>query len=676
VKLRTLDFLESGGRARYVVLPTPVRFAGCGPGLRFPEQIRIMHKSALAALRSHVLLRALDAEELRYLAQLAQVRSYSAGSFVFRESQPRRAFGILLGGRIEIVKGLQGRPEVIWSLHEGESFGEGSLLDEYPHSTSGRVAEDTEVVEIHRDRVEQIAAERPALFGKLALAAAQVISSRLRHANTRLLGRASVYLSGELREEKDLLGARTMSDDAYYGIQTLRATENFPITGIAIAQYPRLIEALAAIKHAAAEANRDLGLLAPEIADGIVRAAQEIREGRLHEQFVVDVVQGGAGTSTNMNANEVIANRALELLGHRRGEYDVVHPNNHVNLSQSTNDVYPTALKLAAIWSLADLRRALGELRDAFLEKGREFDDVLKMGRTQLQDAVPMTLGQEFNAFAVTIGEDIERLQEAAALITEINMGATAIGTGINTDPRYASLVRDRLAAVTGIELITAPDLIEATQDTGAFVQLSGVLKRVAVKLSKICNDLRLLSSGPRAGLNEINLPPMQPGSSIMPGKVNPVIPEVVNQICFQVVGNDLTITLAAEAGQLQLNVFEPVIAFNLFQSVDMLTRGAVVLRERCVLGITANRQRMLEMVHNSIGLVTALVPFIGYERASQVAKEAMQTGRGVYELVQEKQWLDPEELDRILTPDAMTRPRLHREQVVEAPTSPLPGEA
>jgi aspartate ammonia-lyase len=359
-----------------------------------------------------------------------------------------------------------------------------------------------------------------------------------------------------------------------------------------------------------------------------------------------------------MNANEVVANRALELLGRRKGEYDVVHPNNHVNLSQSTNDVYPTAVKIAAVWALHDLVGALGELREAFFDKGSEFSDVLKMGRTQLQDAVPMTLGQEFNAYAVTIGEDMDRLGEAAALIREINMGATAIGTGINTDPRYAGTVRDTLARCTGLELITAPDLVEATQDTGAFVQLSGVLKRVAVKLSKICNDLRLLSSGPRAGLNEINLPAMQPGSSIMPGKVNPVIPEVVNQICFQVVGNDLTITMAAEAGQLQLNVFEPVIAFNLFQSVDMLTRGAVVLRERCVVGITANRQRMLDMVHHSIGLVTALVPYIGYERSSAVAKEALQTGRGVYELVREKGWLSQEQLNDILSPEAMTHPR------------------
>jgi aspartate ammonia-lyase len=617
-----------------------------------------MNNAVVAALRENPLLHSLDAEEVQYLASHARLRQYPAGSPVFRESQPRRFFGILLRGRIEIVTGRQGRPEVLYTLTAGESFGEGSLLEEYPHSTSGIVVEDAEVVEIPRETVRQIAEERPLVYGKLALAAAQVISSRLRNANARLSGRAVSYLTGELRKEHDLLGERTLSNDLFYGIQTLRATENFPITGIPISQYPYLVNALAAIKEGAARANQELGLLDAEVADAIARAATEIRQGRLHEQFVVDVVQGGAGTSTNMNANEVIANRALELLGRRRGEYDRVHPNNHVNLSQSTNDVYPTALKIAAVWSIQDLVQAMEALQAAFEAKGREFADVLKMGRTQLQDAVPMTLGQEFNAFAVTVGEDVERLREASALIREINMGATAIGTGINTHPRYALLVREHLARITGLELITAPDLVEATADTGAFVQLSGVLKRVAVKLSKICNDLRLLSSGPRTGLNEINLPPMQPGSSIMPGKVNPVIPEVVNQICFQVVGNDLTITMAAEAGQLQLNVFEPVIGFNLFQSVDMLTRGAVVLRERCVVGITANRERMLQMVHDSIGLVTALVPYIGYERSSQVAKEALQTGRGVYDLVREKGWLSQDRLDEMLSPEAMTRPR------------------
>ncbi len=610
------------------------------------------------ALRALPALHALDDGEVRTLAERARVRAFAAGSYLFRESQPRRAFGVLLRGRLQVVKGHRGRPEVLHVLSAGDAYGEGSLLDEYPHSTSGLVTEAAEVVELPREGAAALAEAEPRLYGRLVMAAAHVISSRLRIANTRLPGRAAGYLSGELRREHDLLGERHLSVDLYYGVQTLRAVENFPITGIPISQHPYLVNALAAIKEAAALANHELGMLDDDVAGAIVRACREIRDGKLHEQFVVDVVQGGAGTSTNMNANEVIANRALELLGRQKGEYEHLHPNNHVNLSQSTNDVYPTALKLAGIWAIDDLVEALGELRDAFLEKGREFHDVLKMGRTQLQDAVPMTLGQEFTAFGVTIGEDMDRLREAGTLIREINMGATAIGTGINTDPRYAERVCAHLAEVTGQALVTAPDLIEATSDTGAFVQLSGVLKRVAVKLSKICNDLRLLSSGPRAGFNEINLPPMQPGSSIMPGKVNPVIPEVVNMVCFQVVGNDLTITMAAEAGQLQLNVFEPVIGFNLFQSMEMLTRGALVLRERCVRGITANAERMRQMVESSIGLVTALVPYIGYERSTLLATEALQSGRGVLELVREKGWLSEARLEEILSPEGMTRPR------------------
>src|SRR6185437_9993828 len=374
----------------------------------------------------------------------------------------------------------------------------------------------------------------------------------------------------------------------------------------------------------------DLGLLAAPLRDAIVAAAREIRSGRHHEHFLVDMIQGGAGTSTNMNANEVIANRALELLGHRRGEYETVHPNTHVNLSQSTNDVYPTAIKLALHASIEELRDAMRALANAFLDKGAEFSGLLKMGRTQLQDAVPMTLGQEFAAFGHTILEDVDRLAETQGLLREINMGATAIGTGITAPAGYAERVRAHLAAITGLPLVTAPDLVEATADTGVFVQLSGVLKRCAVKLSKICNDLRLLSSGPRAGLGEINLPPMQPGSSIMPGKVNPVIPEVVNQVCFDVIGGDVTVTVAAEGGQLQLNVFEPVIAFRLLSALAEMRNACQVLRERCVSGITPNEQRLRWFVDHSIGVVTALLPAIGYEAATQVARTALETGRSV----------------------------------------------
>lgn len=461
------------------------------------------------------------------------------------------------------------------------------------------------------------------------------------------------------RIEYDLLGERAVPAQAYYGVHTLRAVENFPITGTAISIYPDLIHALACIKEAAARANQDLGLLNATHADAIARACRELREGRLHEHFVVDVIQGGAGTSTNMNANEVIANRALELLGHAKGEYQHLHPNDHVNLGQSTNDVYPTALRLAAHFGIQRLLDAMAVLRRAFERKALEFGDVLKMGRTQLQDAVPMTLGQEFSTYATMLGEDEQRLREAVALMHEINLGGTAIGTGITAHPDYAARVREHLAAVTGLPLLTAPNLVEATQDCGAFVQLSGVLKRVAVKLSKTCNDLRLLSSGPRAGLGEINLPPMQAGSSIMPGKVNPVIPEVVNQIAFEVIGNDLTVSFAAEAGQLQLNAFEPVIAHSLFKSVNHLRNGCLTLAERCVDGITANREHLAATVRDSIGVVTALNPYIGYKQATAVAREAHATGGSVYRIVLEKGLLTQAQLDHVLRPEALTTPQV-----------------
>ncbi len=462
---------------------------------------------------------------------------------------------------------------------------------------------------------------------------------------------------GVVRREHDLLGERDVPGDALYGIQTLRAMENFAISGVELREFPSLIGAIAAVKEAAAEANRDLALLERDVADSIVAAAREIRSGLHHEHFRVDMIQGGAGTSTNMNANEVIANRALEIMGRTRGQYDLVHPNNHVNLSQSTNDVYPTAIKLAMHQSIDDLKEAMGALAGAFLLKGEEFAPHIKMGRTQLQDAVPMTLGQEFTAFAHTMLEDVERLTEAQALIREINMGATAIGTGITASRGYADSVRRHLCRITGLELITAPDLVEATSDTGVFVQLSGVLKRCAVKLSKICNDLRLLSSGPRAGFGEINLPPMQPGSSIMPGKVNPVMPEVVNQVCFDIIGGDVTVTLAAEGGQLQLNVFEPIIAYRLLRGMIILSRACELLRTRCVEGITPNVERMRHFVEHSIGIVTALVPILGYEAASEIARDALESGRGVYDLVCDRGLMTREELDRALDPEAMTTP-------------------
>jgi aspartate ammonia-lyase len=464
--------------------------------------------------------------------------------------------------------------------------------------------------------------------------------------------------STRFRAEHDLLGDRNVPADAYYGVHTLRAVENFPITGSPISIYPDLISGLACVKQAAARANQGLKLLDKKRADAIVRACEEIRAGELLDEFVVDVIQGGAGTSTNMNANEVIANRALEILKYKKGQYDKLHPLEHVNLSQSTNDAYPTAVKVGLHFAIARLIEAMQLLRSKFEAKAEEFSDILKMGRTQLQDAVPMTLGQEFSTYAVMLEEDEQRLAEAALLIREINLGATAIGTGINTDPAYAPLVTRHLSAITGIPLITASNLIEATQDAGSFVQLSGVLKRVAVKLSKSCNDLRLLSSGPRAGFGEINLPATQAGSSIMPGKVNPVIPEVVNQVAFEVIGNDVTISFAAEAGQLQLNAFEPIIAHSLFKSLLHLRQACLTLAKRCVTGITANRAHMEETVRNSIGIVTALNPYIGYENASNIAKEAFQSGASVYELVLKHKLMSKSALDEVLRAEVLTQPR------------------
>lgn len=462
------------------------------------------------------------------------------------------------------------------------------------------------------------------------------------------------------RIESDLLGEREVPQSAYYGVHTLRAVENFQISGTTIAAYPNLVIALAAVKQAAAQANAELGLLPTVHRDAIVQACVEIREGRLHDQFVVDLIQGGAGTSTNMNANEVVCNRALELLGHQRGEYGFLHPNEHVNMAQSTNDVYPTALRIATFFAIEHLLEAMEVLRAAFDSKAVEFAGLLKLGRTQLQDAVPMTLGQEFSTYAVMLEEDMARLKEASALIREVNLGATAIGTGITAHPQYAALATTALSQITGIALITAPNLVEATQDCGAFVQISGVLKRIAVKLSKTCNDLRLLSSGPRAGFGEINLPPMQAGSSIMPGKVNPVIPEVVNQIAFEVFGSDTVVTFAAEGGQLQLNAFEPIIASSLFRSFKHLTNGCLTLAERCVKGITANPERLRETMERSIALVTALNPYIGYKNATAVAAEAFAENATVRDVVLRRGLMTQAELDEALQPEALIRPRAH----------------
>jgi aspartate ammonia-lyase len=461
------------------------------------------------------------------------------------------------------------------------------------------------------------------------------------------------------RLEHDLLGNYQVPIDAYWGVHTARAVDNFPISGVPIGHYRSLIRALAIVKKSAAQANFELGELSAEVNGAISKACDEVADGRFDSEFVVDAIQGGAGTSTNMNANEVIANRAIEHLGGTKGDYSIVHPLNHVNKSQSTNDVYPTALKLALIIEIGELLKAMTHLQNAFQSKADEFRDVIKMGRTQLQDAVPMTLGQEFATFSRMTMEDVQRLREVVPLLREINLGGTAIGTGLNAPVGYAQKACTILSELSGFDFVVAEDMVEATQDAGVFVMVSGVLKRIAVKLSKTSNDLRLLSSGPRAGLDEINLPPRQAGSSIMPGKVNPVIPEVVNQIAFAVIGYDVTVTMAAEAGQLQLNAFEPIMCRALMMSITQLRQGCYVLADACVSGITANVEKLRQSVEQSIGLVTAISPVLGYENATIVAQKALADGTSVRAVVLELSLMSEAEFDELLgNIDALVRPR------------------
>jgi aspartate ammonia-lyase len=459
------------------------------------------------------------------------------------------------------------------------------------------------------------------------------------------------------RLEHDFLGDKDIPFDAYWGVHTGRAVDNFPISGQTVAQMPELVRALAFVKKAAALTNAELAVITKSQCKAIVMACDDLIAGLLHEQFVVDVIQGGAGTSTNMNANEVIANRALEHLGFEKGRYDVLHPNDHVNASQSTNDVYPTALRVAAWFGIEGLLNAMADLRGAFEAKAEEFKSVLKIGRTQLQDAVPMTLGQEFLTYAIMIGEDEQRLREARMLVNEVNLGATAIGTGINAPAGYSEMVIPLLAKVSGVPVVKAANLVEATQDTGSFVQLSGVLKRVACKLSKVCNDLRLLSSGPQAGFGDIKLPPRQAGSSIMPGKVNPVIPEVMNQVAFEVIGNDMTITMASEAGQLQLNAFEPIMGYAIHKSVKHLTQACKTLQHNCDVGIQANHAVLAKRVAESVTLVTALNPIIGYEKAALIAKTALATGGTIAQVAESLGIMSQADMNALLVPEKLTQP-------------------
>jgi len=605
-------------------------------------------------LRKIELFKGLTEEEYSIISDGIIRKNYKSGDLLFSQNSPRRYIYLIVSGDVGLYKVTPyGKEEQIALFSKYDFLGEGSLTDDSPHSTTAKALDECEVLQIPGVTFEKNGSIALKTFSNIA----KVISRRMRHANNRLIRSASQYESGRTRTEHDLLGYREVPYESYYGVQTLRGMENFNITGVTLNFYPDLVEALAIVKMGAAKANFDLGLLDKNVCDAIVKACDEIIHGKFQFYFVVDMIQGGAGTSTNMNANEVIANRALEILGYEKGDYVHCHPNNHVNLSQSTNDAYPTAVHIALYNNNIKLLNFLSDLISAFDIKAAEFANIIKMGRTQLQDAVPMTLGQTFMAFANTLREEINILQNNANLFLEINMGATAIGTGICSEAGYANRVVEHLRKISGLDLALAPDLVEATSDTGSFVMYSAAVKRLAVKLSKICNDLRLLSSGPRCGFGEINLPPMQPGSSIMPGKVNPVIPEVVNQIAFKVIGNDLTVNMASEAGQLELNVMEPVMVQCLFESVEMLKNGMDTLNNRCIIGITANEKVCRDYVENSIGLVTALNPYIGYEASTEIAAEALETGKRVYDLVLEKNLLSKKQIDEILKPENMIKP-------------------
>ena len=598
----------------------------------------------------------LEHEDLLLLDKYLESQMIPAGDVIFRPGDRRESLRIIVAGTVELrpQQGVADWEENATLYGPGQFMGEAALLKGGTlHQAHCCALSDVQLLLLRRDAFVDLQANYSLLAGKIQRGIGAYMYGLLQGAAARGL-LFSVYSSGKTRVEHDLLGERLVPIEAYYGIQTLRAKENFNLTGISLRSFPSLIRALAEVKKAAALANQDLGLLDPGICGSIAAACDEIIAGHWHQHFIVDVIQGGAGTSTNMNANEVIANRALEIAGFNKGEYAHIHPNSHVNLCQSTNDVYPTAAKIAILHALPFLTDSLEELCNIFAQKEQEFAAIIKIGRTQLQDAVPMTLGQEFGAFRAVLLEDIDWLRDAHMLFHAVNLGGTAIGTGIASHPDYRAAVIEKLRQITGFDLKSSPNLIGATPDTGSFVLFSGILKRLVIKPSKICNDLRLLASGPRCGLGEINLPAVQPGSSIMPGKVNPVIPEAVAQVAMQVIGNDLTITLASEAGQLQLNVMEPVIVFKLLQSLQILPRTIKALGRLCVSGITANADTCRYYVEKSIGLATALNSHIGYEQASAIAREALETGKTVFDIVLEKNLMSRDELERVLCPEAM----------------------
>lgn len=617
-----------------------------------------MSNKPVTKLLSEVeLFQGIEEKDLALFADHAEYVEVKSGDMLFRTEDLTDALYVIASGSIQLFDNQGERERSLTVFSENEFIGE-TILIASPHrqGVCARLLSDGILYRFEREKLHALLSNRGDLALKISATISQIIIRRMEHTNSRYKNISALYRARGRRLEHDLLGDKEVPATAYYGIQTLRALENFNISGIKLNFYPDFIKGFAKVKKAAAMANHDFGYIPDNIIGAICQACDEIGMGMLHNHFIVDMLQGGAGTSTNMNANEVIANRSLEILGHQRGEYKYCHPNNHINYSQSTNDAYPTAMKVALMDANDKLLVEVHKLIAIIDDKTFEFSDVLKMGRTQLQDAVPMTLGQSFNAYATSLRNEIKRLKNSSQSFLTVNMGGTAIGTGLNADPRYRERVVQHLSKVTGRDIVLADDLIEATHDTGPLVMYSSALKQLAVKLSKICNDLRLLSSGPRAGLNEINLPPMQPGSSIMPGKVNPVIPEVVNQIAFKVIGNDTTITLGAEAGQLELNVMEPVMVESLFESIEILKRGMDTLGSRCIAGITANEKVCGDNVRNSIGIVTALNPHLGYETCTALAKEALENNRSVYELVLEQNLLSKEQLDDVLAPENMVR--------------------
>jgi aspartate ammonia-lyase len=602
----------------------------------------------------------INQEDLAILFAQGEEQVYHPNEWIFHEATPRRWAGVILEGKLELMRGLHGTARKVGTMVAGAMISEGAFLGCDSHSNGSFTRTGIKIWQISQEKIDRLKENNPDFFYRIVSQVAVGINRRMRLLADSIYENKTnepVVISG-FRQEKDSLGIREIYDHVYYGVQTRRAMENFAISGIHLSNFNHMIEALAMVKKAAAQTNHELGTLDDARMKAICQTCDEILDGKLHDQFTVDMFQGGAGTSTNMNANEVIANRGLEIMGYNKGEYQHLHPNDHVNCSQSTNDAYPTAIKLAVLLSNCNLIRALHSLRKALGRKADEFKDVLKMGRTENQDAVPMTLGQEFRAYAVMIESAINSLEQAAEAFLDVNMGATAIGTGINSPPGYASLVAKKLSEISGFPVRRAKNLVEATQNAGIFVRMSANLKLAAVQISKICNDLRLLSSGPRCGLNEINLPPMQPGSSIMPGKVNPVLPEVMNQICYQVMGYDMVVSMAAEASELELCMAEPIIAYDLLHGMMILKNGCISLVERCINSIVANRDVCRSYVQTSIGLVTALVPVIGYELSAAIAKEALKNNDSVYDLVLAKKLLTREQLDEILRPENMTDPR------------------